>query len=1005
MMYDHNLRRAIIGGSIAVLAALQTARAQEFDREIAPLIAARCLSCHSGDKPKGELDLSSKSTAMAGGESGLVIVPGKVDDSLLWEHIESDEMPPKKPLPEAEKALLKKWIAAGAKWGTETIDPFRYTTELRAGYDWWSLQPAAKPVLPKDLQPPWARNPIDAFIGARLEAAGLAPSKEADKRTLIRRLSFDLLGLPPSPEDVKSFLDDDSPDAYEKLVDRMLASPHYGERWARHWLDVVRFGESNGFEYDQPRNNAWHYRNWVIDALNADMPYDEFVRMQLAGDALRPNDPDVYAATGFLVAGPHNTTLPVSQKMRMTMAQDELEDLVGVVGQTFLGLTINCARCHDHKFDPISQKEYYQLVATLSGVKHGERTVQTTTSPEQKTRIDEIGTQLAAIEKERQAVQQAARDKVLAARKDGKAAKPEPPKPYAAWEFDGDLKDSQGRLDAQAIGGARVENGMLVLDGKGAYAATKPLSIAIQEKTLEAWVQLDDMNQRGGGAISLQTPDGLTFDAIVFGEKTPKQWMAGSDFYRRWRSFGGQPETQASQPAHVAIVYTKDGTITGYRNGKPYGKPYRHAALQPFAAGAQVVFGVRHTPAGRGRMLKGRIARARFYDRALSAEQVAASAGVADSNYVAESQILAQLTPKQRVRQDELKRQRSQLEAERSKLTNTQPQKVYTNVSGNPGVVRFLRRGSVADPGEIVSPAGLQSVPGGDPDFGVANKARDADRRKALAKWITHRDNPLFARVIVNRLWHHHFGQGLIKTPNDFGYNGGQPSHPQLLSWLACALWKHEFRLKPIHRLIVTSATYRQSSASNAAAEKVDADNRLVWRRTPQRLEAEAIRDAMLFASGQLDPQLGGKGYRDVRHFSHKGSNFYEPIQESSERPLRRTIYRFTPRGGRNPFLDTFDCPDPSTTTPQRASTTTPLQALALMNNAFAFKMAERFAEKVESEAKDDISAQVDRVIQLAYGRPADEAEKKRASEFVAQHGLKAFCRVVFNSNEFVYVQ
>ncbi|MBC7965071.1 MAG: DUF1549 domain-containing protein, partial [Fuerstia sp.] len=424
--------------------AADEASSQDFDRHIAPLIAQRCMTCHSGDEPKGKLDLSSRQKAMAGGESGIVIEPGSLEQSLLWENIDSDQMPPKKPLSAAEKARFKSWIAGGAKWGTEKIDPFRYSTDSRAGSDWWSLQPLRSPQPPTTTRPGWTSNPVDAFVDAKLHEAGLAPSIEGDKRTLIRRLSFDLLGLPPTPDEINAFLTDTSDRAYENLVDRILASPHYGERWARHWLDVVRFGESNGFEYDQPRNNAWPYRDWVIHALNQDMPYDEFVRQQLAGDILHPEDFSAITATGFLVAGPHNTTLPANDKMRMSMAQDEIEDLVGIVGQTFLGLTANCARCHDHKFDPISQKEYYQLAATLTGVTHGERDIQVALPPEQQQRLADLDVLLTKIRTEQDAIEQSARSQILAERENGTATLPEPPKALATWEFEDDLKDSVG---------------------------------------------------------------------------------------------------------------------------------------------------------------------------------------------------------------------------------------------------------------------------------------------------------------------------------------------------------------------------------------------------------------------------------------------------------------------------------------------------------------------------------------------------------------------------------
>lgn len=981
---------------------------QDFDHHIAPLIAQRCLTCHSGDEPKGKLDLSSRQKAMAGGESGAVIAPGTLEQSLLWGQIDSDQMPPKKPLSAVEKARFKAWIEGGAKWGTETIDPFRYSTHTRAGSDWWSLQPLQSSQPPTTTRSGWGSNPIDAFVDGKLNEAGLTPSIEADKRTLIRRLSFDLLGLPPAPNEINAFLTDKSEHAWEELVDRLLESPHYGERWARHWLDIVRFGESNGFEYDQPRDNAWPYRNWVIDALNQDMPYDEFVRMQLAGDILYPENFSAITATGFLVAGPHNTTLPANDTMRMSMAQDEIEDLVGIVGQTFLGLTANCARCHDHKFDPISQTEYYQLAATLTGVTHGERSVQVALSVGQQQRLADIESGLSEIHTARDTIEQSARSQILAERENGASSPPEPPSAVAKWEFDDDLKDGIGLLNATAHGSAKIEDGCLVLDGKAAWVATQPCMVDLHEKTLEAWVQLDHLDQSGGGVISVQTLDGATFDAIVFGEREPQKWMAGSNGFVRTMSFNGTDEADAQERAvHFAIVYQKDGTIIGYRDGVPYGTSYRpEGDLHSFAAGQfQILFGLRHSPVGGNRMLAGRIQRAQLYDRALTADEVAASAGVADRKYVSSVQMLARLGPEQRANHQRLIAEVATLQAEKDGLKSLQLQTLYTCVSNSPGITRVLNRGDVGSPADEVSPAGLSAVTGRSPDFGLAPNASDADRRLKLAEWVTHPDSPLFARVMVNRLWQYHFGQGMVTTPSDFGFNGGQPSHPDLLDWLAQEFRNGGYRLKPMHRLMVTSATYRQSSAHNAAATKIDADNRLLWRKTPQRLEAEEIRDAVLVATGQLNSAIGGVGYRDVRHFQFKGSNFYESVNETGPEALRRTIYRFSPRGGRNPFLDTFDCPDPSVTTPKRAATTTPLQALALMNNALVFTLADDFAERMQREAGQTTAAQVKLVYLVAYGREADEQEVQLASGFVNAHGLASFCRVILNSNEFLYVR
>ncbi len=1007
MRFSLSLLSLLMWTEIALPADADESAIHDFDHEIAPLIAQRCLTCHSGDQAKGLLDLSSRERAMAGGESGIAIDPGALQTSLLWEYVFSDQMPPKNPLTADEKAKLRTWIEGGAKWGTEQIDPFRYSTDARAGVDWWSLQPLRSIQPPQTIRPGWTEKPIDAFVDVKRTEAGLTPSPEADKRALIRRLSFDLLGLPPTPQEVNTFLGDTSEHAYENLVDRMLASPHYGERWARHWLDIVRFGESNGFEYDQPRDNAYPYRNWVINSLNGDMPYDQFVRMQLAGDILHPNDFEAAAATGFLVAGPHNTTLPANDKMKMSMAQDEIEDLVGNVGQTFLGLTANCARCHDHKFDPISQKEYYQFAAALTGVTHGERSLQIPLSSENQQRLADIDVRLETIRTKLSSIEKVCRELILAEREKGTAPLPEPPQALATWEFDEDLKDSLGNLDATGSGNARLENGSLVLDGKDSYVSTKPLTGELHEKTIEAWVQLDDLNQAGGGVVGVQMMDGSIFDAIVFGERESKKWITGSNGFVRTQPFNGIEETEAKDRAvHFAIVYQKDGTITGYRNGLAYGEPYRPGDLQSYPAGkAQVIFGLRHSPVGGNRMLTGRIQRAQLYDRALTADDIAASAGVADQNYVSNTQILAKLSPDDLKMHQQLTAEATAILAEKDGLVNSQQQKLYTCVSSKPGITKVLNRGDVGSPGEAVYPSALSAVAGKSSDFGLAPDASDADRRIKLAEWITDRENPLFARVMVNRLWQYHFGHGLVTTPSDFGFNGGHPSHPDLLDWLAQSFRDSGYQLKPMHRLMVTSATYRQSSSTNIVAAKIDADNRLLWRKTPLRLEAEEIRDAVLVATGQLNAAAGGVGYRDVRHFQFKGSNFYESIDEAGPESRRRTIYRFSPRGGRNPFLDTFDCPDPSVTTPKRAATTTPLQALALMNNSLVFQMADDFSDRIKREAGDSTVAQIKAVYLVAYAREADQQEVESAALFIGDHGLEAFCRVILNSNEFLYVR
>ncbi len=975
----------------------------DFDSVVAPILAEHCLECHGQSDPEGGLNLTGVESTMQGGDSGTTITKGDSANSLLWQRIHDGEMPPKHPLSEGEKQIVRDWIDSGAEWGTSPIDPFAITTKHRAGYSWWSLQPLHTANPPNDQDDDWICNDVDRFVLARLNSSELRPSQEASPRALVRRLYFDLTGLPPSPEIVAQFVADPSDSAWEKLVDQLLASHHYGERWGRHWLDVVRFGESDGFERNKPRMNAWPYRDWVIDALNSDMPYDEFVKQQLIGDQTTGGI-DGAASTGFWVAGVHNTVVGGSKRMKLLARQDEIEEVLATVGQTFLGLTVNCARCHDHKFDPISQKEFYQLASSISGLGYGERTEQ---SPEDTILLKEIDAKLTQLRKQLAELDSQARQRVVTARRTGTFEPPEPPQAFAKWEFDSGLTDSIGVLDGKSHGKARVADGALILDGSS-FVSTAPLPKDITEKTLEVWVQLDNLNQRGGGAITLETRNGVIFDSIVFGERTPQHWMPGSNNHVRSESFQGAAETQANtQPTHVAMVYQADGTIIAYREGVPYGHPIRKAALQKYSAGdAEILFGLRHQPKGGNRFLSGRIHKAALYDRALSPAEVAASAGHA-VDHVSEQELVAALHKPELARRKILQAEIKELAADRKLQAKRANRRIYTLTAGKGEVTRVYLRGDPDNVGEQVSPAAISAVAGVNADFNLPSDAPEAERRKHLASWIANANNPLFSRVIANRIWHYHFGTGLVDTPNDFGFNGGRPSHPELLEWLAIQFRDNGFRLKPLHRLLVTSSTYRQaafSSDSDRAGRSVDAANRLLWRMTPRRLEAEALRDAMLSVAGKLNRQAGGSSFVDVSIVENNGTTYYEPITVDGEDVFRRTVYRFNPRGGRSALLDTFDCPDPANTAPRRAVTTTPLQALSLLNNSFVLQMSDYFAERIRSDAGEAVPDQVDRAWQLAFMRDPTPDEHQLATTLITQHGLTALCRGLFNSTEFVLI-
>ena len=963
------------------------------------ILSVRCIECHNALEKKGGLDLSTRESMMLGGDSGVVLVPGKESESLMWKRIASDEMPPKQPLKESERETIRSWISNNAQWLGGKLDAAEFTSETRAGYDWWSLQPihSISPPSITELDP----NPIDGFVLARLNASGMTPSPAADRRTLARRIAFDLTGLPPAQADVQGLIEAKNPKALEHWIDRLLDSPAYGQRWARHWLDTIRFGESHGFERDQLRTNSWRYRDWVVKAFNQDMPYDEFCRMQLAGDALLPDSADGIIATGMLVAGSYDQVGQTQQSkaMREVVRQDELEDVVSLVSQTFLGLTVNCSRCHDHKFDPIPQRDYYQMCAALAGAHHGEPKLKTELLVNSARPITErLEARQIELKRSIAELEQPVKDRILAERAVAKITE-EAPVPISRWEFD-DLRDAIGGLDIELRSNSVLQDGRLILKD-GGYASSKNLNRTLKEKTLEVWVQLANATQRGGAAISVESRTGSVFDAIVYGEVSSNQWMAGSDGFTRTQPFQAEEiESTTSELVHVAIVYEPDGTIRAYRNGLPYGVPIRKSNLIEFPPNTtHILFGLRHSPAGDGRMLTGALERAQLYDRALSDAEVRASANI-QTTFVSNSELMAALDlPAKELLAD----YRFELNQIREQLQRVSDSRVYAIASKEPSKTFLLARGNPGSPLDAVLPGGVSSVKGVSADFLLDDTASDGQRRLKLAEWITERRNPLFARVIVNRVWQYHFGVGIVETPNDFGFNGGRPSHPELLDWLANDLIEHGWSLKHLHRRILSSKTYQQSSQIVPLNMEKDAGNRLLWRKSPSRLDAESLRDTMLDLAGQLEPSLDGPGYYDFA-LSINNSHFYSMRQPIGESFQRRTLYRTVVRSARSNLLDVFDCPDPSTKSPLRASTTTPLQSLSLMNNALVIRLSEAWAKRAKLSAGETLPSQVVCLFEQAYFRKPDATELNACVEFADKHGLAAVCRVLLNSNELLYV-
>jgi len=734
----------------------------------------------------------------------------------------------------------------------------------RAVSERWAFGKLSSAPPPNILQTNWPINDIDRFILARLEATNLRPSAFADKRTLLRRVTFDLVGLSPTPDELAGFQADSSPLGYEKVVDRLLDSPHFGERWARHWLDVVRFGESHGFERNTFRPNAWRYRDWVIQSFNDDLPYHEFVRLQLAGDVLSPDNPAAIIAAAYLTAGPHDIlgSDAGTEAMKAATREDELEDVVGNLGQTFLGLTIQCARCHDHKYDPIPQKEYYQIATCVGGVWPGGR----------ETVSDKAH---SLLQKEREAL--TAGMQKLRTRLALFEANVRPP-------IERDLHAKVVKTAEEAEMKAR--------------AAVAEAQLKIEEARTRFQSSLESEKE----ALKKQAPKAS--------------------------------ENLASKTSELAKAKTATATAREAKPRASYGMIIDRLAVEQRSEYKRLVFAISHLEM-----------RARLFER-----------GTVDGNV-------------------------------------PRPAKVF----------HVLQRGDFRKPAEAVVPAGIAAIAGPITEFGLAADSPETERRRKLADWITDARNPLLARVIVNRLWHYHFGVGLVDTPNDFGANGGRPSHPELLDWLAGELIRNGWSLKKLHRLIVTSATYRQPSQANADALAKDRDNRLLSRMNMRRLEAETIRDTILSISGELNPEMGGPSFHDFEPEKSGDNTAYSFVNGFNSELNRRAIYRRWVRRANHPLLDPLDCADPSISIPRRTITTTPVQALALLNNSFMSRAAGAFALRLTREAGYDAERQIEDAYRLAFLRGPTHDESTSSQRFVAEHGLTQFCLVVLNSNEFLY--
>lgn len=1079
----------------------------DFDRDIKPIFAERCLRCHGPERSRSGLRLDGRVHLMRGGDSGEpAIVPGKGADShlvkLVSGQIADKIMPPTgKPLTGEQIARLRLWIDQGAKW------PGAEPTAAEPGLtsDHWSLQALAS-AAPPNLQDAWIRNPIDAFILERLHRAKLQPAPPADRVTLIRRLYLDMHGLPPTPEQVQQFVADARPDAYERLVEDVLASPRYGERWAQHWLDVVRYAETHGFETNTPREQAWPYRDYVIAAFNSDRPYDRFVQEQLCGDAL-----GVPEATGFLVAGPQDQVKSPDPALTAQQRQDELNEIINATCSTFLGLTVSCARCHNHKFDPILQKDYYAVQAVFAGVRYGNRPWHSGSEEQRQQQLAQVQQHSASLQEQLHRYEPLA----FAGRtlwlddddtghvdylvpRTGQGVNPPGPK-LGERDFAGDgeqfpnisgghyswWNEQRGKeVMAYRPGVAgrfalwlswgcgwvtHVTNARYVLDRDGDLATSADQTVLAtidQQKFADGSGDVPSRPLWSGlyfaGVHELQANSRIVLRAGTSGPATTADVLLLQECQEK------SAEPRLRLPVHSRLNVERFApiparfvrfTIEAANNLEPCideleiwsaasaSAPSRNVALAVSGAKAASSGDYQGNPrhrlehihdgrysnerswisnqVGRGwiqielpatvtidRITWGRDRTEKYQDRTPTRYRIEVASSPGQWQLVAAAtDRLPSLPAGIRAAQlpidglsseqrQELGKIRAEVQALQAKAAAiSSPKQVFAGVFQQPGPTHRLYRGDPLAPREVVVPDTLSL-------FGSLKLAADApeqQRRLALAQWITRKDNPLTARVLVNRLWHYHFGTGLVNTPSDFGKNGDRPSHPELLDWLARTFQEQGWSMKQLHRLIVLSSTYRQASRSHKEGRAVDASNRLLWHFPQRRLEAEAIRDSILAVSGVLDLRMGGPGFSIFQPNSNYVRN-YIPKEEFGPEEWRRMIYVHKVRMEPDAVFGAFDCPDNGQPIPRRSRSTTPIQALNLFNSTFLMQQANLLAQRVQKEAGSDLPAQVQRAFQLALGRPPTTGEAAAAVAVAEEHGVSTLCRVLFNTNEFLFL-
>ncbi len=1115
-MNDRRLRKVSVPAAVllAVMACGAALQADDVSylRDIKPILKAKCWSCHGPLKQEANLRLDTIQFMHVGGDSGPALLQGDELNSELLRRVtaadESERMPPEgEPVSLEQISRVKVWLKSKPRAAADEkaqTDPKTH----------WAFQP---------LQRSGAAGgeyPIDEFVDRKLTAIGLQRSQPADHTSLIRRMFLDLHGLSPTPKQIADWRatlleahnENGQNDVVRALTDELLASDRYGERWAQHWLDVVRYADTHGFEVNTPRPNAWPYRDYVIDAFNSDKPYDQFVFEQLAGDAVGAD-----AATGFLVAAAALLPGQIGQDeaSKRLARQDELDEIIIGTSATFLGMTVGCARCHDHKFDPIPHADYYAMQAFFAGVDYGDREIKGEQYEKRMSDAHELQTEIDALRQRLEAFTARAftgrtiiiddedlESVTLLKEKNGHGTNPEGTdrghrddvgdesqlgnlsRARYTW-FDNNAGQDVFSWDPATEGrfrlwvswgvhgsGVHTRDARYILDADGDLTTTadqQEIATAdqyyfvgvtaseTQQKPL--WSGLLDTGVHDFTATSRvvlrsgETGTGITADVIVLQEsgvseestsalpllrepvnalKTTEQFEPVAAKFVRFTSLetidddrhepcldelevftaGGKTQNVAIAENGTRATSSGNYSETGQHqlkhiNDGQYGNSFSWISNQHGNGWVQLEFAAIERV---DRIEWARDREGKFKDRlpvnyrietSVDGQQWTVVASSADrvplgTPYDAMKSLLRNSPQAGESDLPGLAKKMQGLEKRQAELRK--PELVFAGRFRPPDKTFVLQRGDPEQPTTEIAPHVLTSIS----DLKLPQDTPDQQRRIALARWISSPSHPLTARVIANRVWQYHFGVGLVPTSSDFGLNGAEPSHPELLDWLATELIDSGWSIKKLHRLIMTSKTYRQASVQTVAGNEIDADDRLLWHFPSRRLEAESIRDCMLSISGRLNMKVGGPGFNFFK--TRGGLSGFPAVEEFTENEFRRMIYAHKIRMEPVPVFGAFDCPDAGLPTPRRSQSTTAIQALNLFNSPFVIDQAEALAERCEAEGGPVLSSRIILAFRLVLGRSPSEAELASVEDGVQQHDLATLCRALFNSSEFLFI-